>query len=96
MDIELLLFDFGGVLAPEGFQLGILKLAQEFNVSFEEMYRIAGYKAGLESGYTAGKVGEGYAGIAAGGGCYEAGRGGDCSSTGEYDVAVYGVLFLYR
>jgi putative hydrolase of the HAD superfamily len=56
--IELILFDYGGVLAPEGFQLGILKLAQEFNKSFEEMYQIAGYQAGLETGYTSGKITE--------------------------------------
>ncbi|MFH1414813.1 MAG: hypothetical protein ABIH89_01845 [Elusimicrobiota bacterium] len=58
MDIKLILFDFGGVIAPEGFQLGILKLSMEFGRPFEEMYRIAGYKAALESGYTAGKTGE--------------------------------------
>ncbi|MFC2061313.1 HAD-IA family hydrolase [Elusimicrobiota bacterium] len=58
MDIELILFDFGGVLAPEGFQLGILKLAHVFNKSFEEMYNVAGYKAGRESGYTAGLIDE--------------------------------------
>lgn len=57
-EIKLLLFDFGGVIAPEGFQLGILKLAFKFNISFKQMYEIAGYKGGLESGYTAGKISE--------------------------------------
>ncbi len=56
--IRLILFDYGGVIAPEGFQLGILKLAQEFNRPFEEMYRIAGSEAGLNTGFTAGRVGE--------------------------------------
>ncbi len=56
--IRLVLFDFGGVLAPEGFQLGILKLAHRFGMSFEEMYDIAGRRAAFESGYTAGKSGE--------------------------------------
>lgn len=58
MDIKLILFDFGGVIAPEGFQLGILKLSIEFNIPFKEMYNIVGYQAGLESGYTAGKINE--------------------------------------
>jgi len=58
MEAELILFDFGGVIAPEGFQLGVLKLAQEFNMTFEEMYEIAGYQAGIELGFTAGKVSE--------------------------------------
>lgn len=55
---ELILFDFGGVLASEGFQMGILKLAWKFNRSYSEMYDIAGYKAGLESGFRAGKITE--------------------------------------
>lgn len=55
MDIKLILFDYGGVIAPEGFQLGVLKLAQEFNVNFEKMYEIAGYEAGLKLGFTAGQ-----------------------------------------
>jgi HAD superfamily hydrolase (TIGR01509 family) len=58
LDIKLILFDFGGVIAPEGFQLGILKLGWKYNLSFKDMYEIAGVKAGIESGYTAGKIGE--------------------------------------
>ncbi|NLB35447.1 MAG: HAD-IA family hydrolase [Elusimicrobia bacterium] len=53
-DIELILFDFGGVIAPEGFQLGVLKLAHMYGKTFEEMYEIAGYEAGMDTGYTAG------------------------------------------
>lgn len=56
--VKMVMFDYGGVIAPEGFQLGILKMAQKFDISFEEMYEIAGNKAGRHSGYTAGKVGE--------------------------------------
>ncbi len=55
---RMIMFDYGGVLAPEGFQLGILKMAQRFNMSFDEMYEIAGKKAGIGTGYTAGKVPE--------------------------------------
>ncbi|MGM0568145.1 MAG: hypothetical protein ACQESB_02880 [Elusimicrobiota bacterium] len=58
--IKMILFDYGGVLAPEGFQLGILKMAQKFNMSYEMMYELAGYKAGFCSGYTAGKVDESF------------------------------------
>ncbi len=56
--VKMIIFDYGGVLAPEGFQLGILKMAQKFNMSFSEMYDIAGYKAGIGTGYTAGKASE--------------------------------------
>ena len=58
MPVELLLFDFGGVLAPEGFELGVLKLAKIFNMSYDQMYKIAGWQAAYESGYTAGKITE--------------------------------------
>lgn len=58
MSLELILFDYGGVIAPEGFQLGILKLAQKFNMDFEELYKIAGVKAAFKSGYSAGKCDE--------------------------------------
>ncbi|MBN2407478.1 MAG: HAD hydrolase-like protein [Elusimicrobia bacterium] len=58
MNSELILFDFGGVLAPEGFQLGILILSRMFSKTYKEMYEIVGYEAGLRSGYTAGKTGE--------------------------------------
>ncbi|MEA3507191.1 MAG: HAD-IA family hydrolase [Elusimicrobiota bacterium] len=57
-DIKLILFDYGGVIAPEGFQLGILKLAHIFGKSFDEMYDIAGYRSGLDNGYTTGKTDE--------------------------------------
>ncbi|MGM0442371.1 MAG: hypothetical protein ACQEQC_08125, partial [Elusimicrobiota bacterium] len=57
-DIKLVLFDYGGVIAPEGFQLGILKLAHKFDKTFREMYEIAGYRSGLENGYTEGKASE--------------------------------------
>ncbi len=56
--VKLILFDFGGVIAPEGFQLGIVKLAQEFGKTFEEMYHIAGHLAAFESGYSSGKADE--------------------------------------
>ena len=59
MNIKLLLLDFGGVIAPEGFQLGILQLAMKYGIPFREMYRICSRTAGLESGYTAGKISEG-------------------------------------
>jgi putative hydrolase of the HAD superfamily len=58
MEIKLILFDFGGVIASEGFQMGILKLAWKFKLPYRDMYKIAGYKAGLESGYKAGKIKE--------------------------------------
>ncbi len=57
-NIKMVLFDYGGVIAPEGFQLGILKLAQIFGKTFDEMYDIAGYRSGLDNGYTAGKSDE--------------------------------------
>lgn len=53
--MKLLLFDFGGVIAPEGFQLGVLKLAFKYGRNFKEMYELAGYQAGLLFGYTTGK-----------------------------------------
>ena len=58
MHIKLLLIDFGGVIAPEGFQLGILRLALKYDIPFRDMYRICSRVAGLESGYTAGRIGE--------------------------------------
>ena len=57
-EISLILFDFGGVIAPEGFQLGVLKLALEFGIPFEKMYELAGNRAALESGYSRGKISE--------------------------------------
>jgi HAD superfamily hydrolase (TIGR01509 family) len=57
-NVKMVLFDYGGVIAPEGFQLGILKLAHIFDRPFEEMYEIAGYLSGLDNGYTAGKTTE--------------------------------------
>ncbi|MFC2048828.1 HAD hydrolase-like protein [Elusimicrobiota bacterium] len=55
---ELILFDFGGVISPEGFQLGVLKMSMEFEKSFQKMYELVGYYAGLKSGYTTGKISE--------------------------------------
>ncbi|HLD29793.1 MAG TPA: HAD family hydrolase [bacterium] len=56
--LRLILFDFGGVIASEGFQFGILKLALEFGRSYSEMTEIVSRKASYESGYSAGKCGE--------------------------------------
>ena len=39
--IKLILFDFGGVIASEGYELGLLKLSGEFKMSYPEMYKIA-------------------------------------------------------
>ncbi|MFC2091864.1 HAD-IA family hydrolase [Elusimicrobiota bacterium] len=58
MELKLILFDYGGVIAPEGFQLGILNLSLKFGISYSRMYNIAGYEASLKSGFTAGKIDE--------------------------------------
>ncbi|MBN1898277.1 MAG: HAD-IA family hydrolase [Spirochaetes bacterium] len=60
MNIQLFLFDYGGVIAPEGFQLGILKLSEMFSKSYKKMYDIAAREAAFESGYSAGKRNEEY------------------------------------
>ena len=58
MKIKMFLFDFGGVISPEGFQIGLLKIAQEIGRDFEVVREIAVNKAGLATGYFAGKAAE--------------------------------------
>jgi len=54
--IKVILLDFGGVISPEGFQLGVLKLSKIYGKGFEEMYEIVGRKAMVESGYIRGEI----------------------------------------
>lgn len=56
--LEIVLFDFGGVISPEGFQLGILKLSMLFNRDFEEMYEIVGRVGTRDTGYARGEASE--------------------------------------
>jgi len=56
--IKVILLDFGGVISPEGFQLGILKLSEIYKKSYNEMYEIVGRKALVRSGYIMGKGSE--------------------------------------
>jgi len=53
--IKVILLDFGGVISPEGFQLGILKLSKKYGKDYDEMYEIVGRKALVRSGYIRGK-----------------------------------------
>jgi putative hydrolase of the HAD superfamily len=56
--IKVILLDFGGVISPEGFQLGVLKLSKIYGKDYEEMYEIVGRKAMVESGYIRGERAE--------------------------------------
>ncbi len=53
--IKVILLDFGGVISPEGFQLGILKLSKRYGKEYDEMYEIVGRKAMVKSGYIRGE-----------------------------------------
>jgi HAD superfamily hydrolase (TIGR01509 family) len=53
--IKVILLDFGGVIAAEGFQLGILKLSKRYGKEYDEMYEIVGRKAMVRSGYIRGE-----------------------------------------
>ena len=56
--IKVILLDFGGVIASEGFQLGILKLSGKYGKNYDEMYEIVDKKVLREIGYVSGKVSE--------------------------------------
>lgn len=53
--IKVILLDFGGVISPEGFRLGVLHLSRIYGKSYDEMHEIAATKALKKSGYLAGK-----------------------------------------
>jgi HAD superfamily hydrolase (TIGR01509 family) len=53
--IKVILLDFGGVISPEGFRLGVLHLSGIYGKSYDEMHEIAATKALKKSGYLAGK-----------------------------------------
>jgi putative hydrolase of the HAD superfamily len=56
--IKVILLDFGGVIASEGFQLGILKFSKLYGKDYDEMYDIISKKAMVGSGYISGKGSE--------------------------------------
>jgi HAD superfamily hydrolase (TIGR01509 family) len=56
--IKVILLDFGGVISPEGFRLGVLHLSKIYGNSYDEMHEIAAAKALKESGYLIGKNSE--------------------------------------
>lgn len=58
INLKFILFDFGGVIASEGFQHGILNLARLFGIDYDRMYDIVSRKAAFESGYSSGKSDE--------------------------------------
>lgn len=56
-DIKVILFDFGGVLAEEGFKGGILAIAEKNNLNPDELTKTA-FKMVYELGFTSGRVKE--------------------------------------
>jgi HAD superfamily hydrolase (TIGR01509 family) len=56
--VKVILLDFGGVIAAEGFQLGILKLSKRYGKEYDEMYEIVSKKAMVGSGYIRGEESE--------------------------------------
>ncbi len=56
--IKVILLDFGGVISPEGFQLGVLKLSKIYGKDYDEMHEIIAVKALRRSGYIRGKNSE--------------------------------------
>jgi len=56
--VRVVLLDFGGVISPEGFQLGVLKLSKRYGKNYAKMYEITSKKAMVGSGYISGKVSE--------------------------------------
>lgn len=57
-NIELVLFDFGGVLAEEGFADGLMAIARQFDLSPEDFFQTA-TEIIYECGYVTGKATEG-------------------------------------
>lgn len=56
-DIKIILFDFGGVLAEEGFKGGILAIAEKNNLNPEDLIKTA-FDMVYELGFTSGRVKE--------------------------------------
>ncbi len=53
--IKVILLDFGGVISPEGFRLGVLHLSKIYGKGYDEMHEIVAVKALRRSGYIRGK-----------------------------------------
>jgi len=56
--IRAVLLDFGGVIASEGFQFGVLNLSRRYGKDYDDMYEIVSKKAMVGSGYVSGKGSE--------------------------------------
>jgi FMN phosphatase YigB (HAD superfamily) len=56
--IKVILLDFGGVISPEGFRLGVLHLSKIYAKDYDEMHEIVAVKASRKSGYLEGKSSE--------------------------------------
>ncbi len=56
--IKVILLDFGGVISPEGFRLGVLHLSKIYGRGYDEMHEIVAVKALRKSGYLNGKSSE--------------------------------------
>jgi HAD superfamily hydrolase (TIGR01509 family) len=56
--IKVILIDFGGVISPEGFRLGVLHLSKIYAKGYDEMHEIVAVKALRKSGYLEGKSSE--------------------------------------
>lgn len=56
--IKVILLDFGGVISPEGFRLGVLHLSKIYGKDYDEMHEIVTVKALRKSGYLGGKSSE--------------------------------------
>ena len=56
--VDTVLFDFGGVLADEGFRNGLAAIGK-INGLAEESFILKGHELVIETGYLTGKVGEG-------------------------------------
>lgn len=57
-NIKIILFDFGGVIASEGFIHGTLLLSKLFNKDFQSTLLIASKEAAYKTGWARGEVGE--------------------------------------
>ena len=56
--IKVILLDFGGVISPEGFRLGVLNLSKIYSKGYDEMHEIVAVKALRRSGYLRGRSSE--------------------------------------
>jgi HAD superfamily hydrolase (TIGR01509 family) len=56
--IKVILLDFGGVISPEGFRLGVLHLSKFYGKEYDTMHEIVAVKALRKSGYLSGKSSE--------------------------------------